>query len=123
MTAVVYPTAGVGRPDRLSEITGSGHAMTTWWRPEGYNPRRQQPRTQNPDLLLHVAILWPRRWPERTRIVNALLRSRVTTIGELCGHSPRELLRLPGIGVQAVGECNRALRERGLCLRGEEPTS
>ena len=67
-----------------------------------------------------VANLWPRpRWPERTRIVNALLRNRVVTVGDLCGYSARELMRLPGIGVQAVGECHRVLRERGLSLRGE----
>lgn len=79
---------------------------------------------ENPDLRLSVAALWPLpRWPERTRIVNALLRNEVTTVGDLCGYSPRELLRLPGIGAQAVGECHRVLRERGLPgLRSEEPT-
>lgn len=54
------------------------------------------------------------------RITNALIRANVLTIGDLADAYQRDLTQIRGIGVNAVGEVQRALTTVVACLASDE---
>lgn len=53
------------------------------------------------------------------RTVNCLKAEKINTVGDLIGWSASKLLRTPNLGSKSLKEIETALKNLGLCLKGD----